>query len=150
MNKEHRESIVQEAGQLFGNGHYHCAETIVAAYLQAREVEDNQLIRCATPFGGGMGKSFEEACGVITGALIAIGHCYGRNIAGENWDLPAQLAEQFRNRFMKTHGTSCCRILRERFGEEQMQECEKLVVEGTRELINLIDHYEKAQTNSSK
>lgn len=133
--------IHQQAAELaadyFGNG-YHCAEAVVAAFLETIGENDPTAIAHATAFGGGFGKSFAEACGVLSGCLIAIGHVHGRRERGEEWDVPAELAAELRQQFLVSYGTTNCAVLRERFGEkEQMTECRKLVREGTVRLLEI-------------
>ncbi len=135
------ETAALKAGQYFGNG-YHCAEAVVAATLEAAgqdKVQIQAAISCATAFGGGFGKSFEEACGALSGALIAIGYFHGRKTLDESWDLPARMGDDIRQAFLEQTGTTHCRTLRDRFGEEhQMAECRILVQETTRELIRIL------------
>lgn len=136
------EKVANTAGEHFANG-FHCAEAVVAAVgpnlenINSLSIET--AISCATPFGGGLGKSFCEVCGVVSGASIVIGLVHGRHDKEQTWDKPAQLATDFRSHFLNSHGTTHCQSLRERFGEEkQMEECRKLVEQGVVELIKLL------------
>lgn len=115
------------AAELFGNG-FHCAEAVTWAVLEALKEDPAQAAAHATAFGGGFGRSFEEACGALSGGLIAIGHLHGRSAPQGPWDLPAKLGAELRNRFIEEFGTTHCATLRQCFGQErQMQECLKLV-----------------------
>lgn len=88
-----------------------------------------------TAFGGGVGRTFGELCGALSGGLIAIGHLHGRRQCGGDWDFPAALGAELRQRFFDQFGTSRCAVLRERFGpERQMDECRK-IVRGTVEML---------------
>lgn len=136
-DKIYQQQAGERAASYFGNG-YHCAEAVVAAFLEAVGKDDPNAIAHATAFGGGFGKTFTEACGVLSGGLIVIGHMCGRRQRGEDWDIPAELGAELRDHFVKSHGTSNCAVLRERFGEErQMAECRKLVHEGTMSLLTI-------------
>lgn len=121
----------QSAGELacnyFGNG-FHCAETIVAACLETLGRDPSIACSHASAFGGGFGKSFEEACGALSGSAIVIGHLMGRQKPGGSWDLPAEYLAELRESFIQMFGTTHCRTLRNRFGENQEAECRKLVV----------------------
>jgi C_GCAxxG_C_C family probable redox protein len=120
-------AAADSAAELFGNG-FHCAEAVAWAVLEAVKVNPAQAAAHATAFGGGFGRSFEEACGALSGGLIAIGHLHGRSAPEGEWDVPAKLGAELRNRFIEDFGTTRCATLRERFGQErQMQECRKLV-----------------------
>ena len=93
----------------------------------------------ATPFGGGMGRTFQEACGALSGCLIVIGHLYGRHQPGESWDIPAKLAANIRQVFLDRYETTCCKKLRNRFGEEmQQQECCNIVKTLATDLVKLL------------
>ena len=76
----------EKAASYFGAG-YHCAEAVVAAFLETIGEDDPNAIAHATAFGGGFGKTFAEACGVLSGGMIAIGHMCGRRQRGEDWDI---------------------------------------------------------------
>lgn len=114
------------AENYFNNG-FHCAEAVSAAVLESRGADPAQALAHATPFGGGMGRTFCETCGALTGGLIAIGHVHGRTQAGENWDTPATMARELREGFLDAFGETQCQVLRDRFGEKQMEECTQLV-----------------------
>ncbi len=130
--------IGEKAGFYFDNG-FHCAEAIAASVLEGMDIDPSQAVPHATAFGGGFGKTFDEACGVLTGSLIVIGHLHGRNKPGDNWDLPAQLAQEIRETFISKYRTTHCATLRHRFGEEhQSQKCGKLVKNVAQDLVNLL------------
>ncbi len=130
--------IGDKAGYYFENG-FHCAEAIVASVLEGLDKDPSQVIAQATAFGGGFGKTFDEACGALTGSLIVIGHLHGRNNPGEDWDLPAQLAQDMRERFIENFKTTHCATLRHRFGEElQSVECGKLVEQVAKDLMDIL------------
>lgn len=122
-----KEEIGREAGRYFGNG-YHCGETVVRTVLDALGQDGALAAVYATPFGGGFGKTEQEACGALSGALIAIGHFWGRRESGPDWDTASRLAAEIRSKFVDRHGTSQCAALCQRFGqEEQMERCGELV-----------------------
>ena len=127
----------EKAAGYFGEG-YHCAEAVVAAFFEHLGDDPTEAVAHATPFGGGFGKTFGDACGVLSGCMIAIGHVCGRRKKGENWDLPAEFGAAVRQQFIDRHGTSNCSLLRQRFGEEQqMAECRNLVRQGTIALLQM-------------
>lgn len=144
LDKEHLHQAVDD---YFGEK-YHCAEAIVAVCFDALDTNGSDAIAHATPFGGGFGKSFSEACGVLSGANIVIGHLYGRRAPGEKWDTPAEMAALFREEFIYRHGSTHCGVLRDRFGEEeQMNECKKLVKEGVESLVKILNDYAAEQVD---
>jgi C_GCAxxG_C_C family probable redox protein len=133
------EKAAQLAGEYFGNG-YHCAESVVQALLEVMGEDGQDIIPYSTAFGGGFGETFMEACGVISGSLIVIGHKYGRKQQGDNWKEAGLLGREVVERFTKLHGTCNCGLLRSRFGEEdQMDLCREVVIQGTKSLTTILN-----------
>jgi C_GCAxxG_C_C family probable redox protein len=130
--------VMEKAGIYFNNG-FHCAEAVASAVLEALGMPSAEATAHATAFGGGFGRTFAEACGALSGALIAIGHLHGRRAPGSEWQVPAQLGAAARQRFLEVYGTTHCATLRARFGEEnQMSECSRLVEKTAGILIELL------------
>lgn len=121
-----RQCTGKNASRYLQNG-FHCAEAVALAVLEGLDVDPDQAVAHATPFGGGMGRTFCETCGALTGGLIAIGHLHGRTEQGESWDTPAAMGQALRDSFVKSYGETGCGILRDRFGEEQSEQCARLV-----------------------
>lgn len=129
----------ENAGEYFSGG-FHCAEAVTRATLEYLDKAPDELVACATAFGGGFGRTFQEACGALSGAMLVIGHLYGRSEAGGSWDYPASLAEMLRSEFVDKFGTCRCIDLREKFGPEaQEEECCRIVRWTCSELLELID-----------
>lgn len=87
-NLADRSKVEDRAISYFENG-YHCAEAVVASVLEQMGEDPTQALAHATAFGGGFGRSFKEACGALSGAMIVIGHTCPRNGQGESWDQAA-------------------------------------------------------------
>lgn len=140
MNKHiETEKTAQLAGEYFGNG-YHCAEAVLRALLDTIGEDSQRIVPYASAFGGGFGETFTEACGVISGSLIAIGHKYGRKQQGDSWKEAGRLGREVVERFTKLHGTCNCGILRNRFGEEeQMDLCREVVIQGAKSLATILN-----------
>jgi len=137
--QEMEQEFCDRAGAYFGNG-YHCAEAVVAAVLEGMGQEASGAIAHATAFGGGFGKTYEETCGALSGALIVIGHLHGRRELGDNWDLPAELGADIRQMFIDRFDTTHCRTLKEEFGDEaQMDQCRNIVRYVTRKILELLE-----------
>lgn len=133
-----RRAASKKAAKYFGNG-FHCAEAVATAVLEAIGQNPAEAAAHATAFGGGFGRTFEEACGALSGALIAIGHVCGRRKSGGEWDLPARLGAEIRQCFVDEFETTKCALLRRRFGEkQQMTECRKLTESVTAMLLGLL------------
>jgi C_GCAxxG_C_C family probable redox protein len=131
------QQAADRAAASFGEG-YHCAEAVVSAFFESMGEDPTEAVAHATPFGGGIGKSLDEVCGVLSGCLIAIGHVCGRRKRGDSWDAAAEFGGAIRRQFIDSHGSSNCGVLRGQFGpEQQMSECRRLVREGTLCLLTM-------------
>ncbi len=140
-----QQSIGDVASAYFSE-QFHCAEAVAKAVLNARGECARAAVACATPFGGGFGRSFDEACGALSGGLIAIGQLHGRREPGEDWGYPAALAAMLRDAFAERFGTTRCSELRARFGEAQEAECREIVRFMAEELHALLtEQTEQAQ-----
>ena len=72
------EAIIANAVDRFAREHRNCAEMTFLGVGQVFDAEfDADLIRLATPFGGGIGGR-EDVCGALLGSCLAIGHFLGR------------------------------------------------------------------------
>lgn len=121
-----KKEIEEQAGRYFGNG-FHCGEAVVKSVLDALGEDGETAAAHATPFGGGFGTSGQEACGALSGALIGIGHFYGRRQPAPEWDTAARLAAELHGTFSQIHGTVQCAALCEIFGDaEQKERCRAL------------------------
>ena len=120
----------QECGELasglFQSG-FNCAESVFLAVARAGGRDVTELAGLVTPFGGGMGRSHSEACGIISGGIMGVGLFHGRVRAGADWDAAAELAAAFRARFAEAcAGTSCAQVLAA-FGEQnELHKCKAM------------------------
>jgi C_GCAxxG_C_C family probable redox protein len=69
-----------------------------------------ELLRVATPFGGGMGVA-EDTCGVLTGGLIVIGLKYGRRNLDGDKQFTYKVAKRYFDWFLHTFGSTNCKAL---------------------------------------
>ncbi len=136
-NVTDKTKVEDRAAFYFDNG-YHCAEAVVASVLEQIGEDSAQALAHATAFGGGFGRSFEEPCGALSGALIVIGHTCPRKGRGESWDIAADLGAEIRRRFINNFGITHCGTLREEFGEEQSQKCGELTGRLAADLADLL------------
>ena len=66
-----RTELTDRAVKLFNSG-YNCAQATLCAFADKTEVDEKQLRRVASDFGGGMSGT-RETCGAVTGMLMALG-----------------------------------------------------------------------------
>jgi C_GCAxxG_C_C family probable redox protein len=99
---------VDQATLLFQQG-FNCSQAVCAAHATSLGLSRDPALKIASGFGGGMGRS-GEACGAVTGAIMAIGLKTGSIKAADTaakehtYALTHQLIEQFKER----HGTISC------------------------------------------
>jgi len=117
--------VEERAYEIFQGG-MHCAEAALAAILESEEGSAD-LVRAASAFGAGVGRSREELCGALSGSLIALGLLQGRTSPREPWDNVAGMAREFRERFQAMHGCTACGELLEALGpQENMESCRRM------------------------
>ncbi len=93
-----------------GEPHFNCAESVLLATAEALGIRSDAVPKAASAFGGGMARQ-GNACGAITGSLIAIGLARGRESKADlrepSYDPGAELQRRFLTRF----GAATCREL---------------------------------------
>lgn len=136
MNKDRAAQKAYE----YLDGTYHCAEAV--AFAVAEEIGlDNprDMARAAAAFGGGIGKSHEELCGALSGALIVLGFAEGRREPSCCWQDMADRATELRTRFRELHGCTQCKELLDIFGEQvAMKKCRELTAQAASILADML------------
>ncbi|WP_243439821.1 C-GCAxxG-C-C family protein [Fundidesulfovibrio soli] len=132
--------VEQRTYELFQGG-FHCAESVLAALLEASGAEAGEFAtKAATAFGGGMGRSKEETCGAITGGMLALGVLQGRTGPGQCWDNIAARAAEFREKVRAITGHTRCRDVLEALGpQENMEKCKRLTASSAGILHELLE-----------
>lgn len=102
---------LQKAEELFLQG-YNCAQAVSYACASDCGVPPELVVKIATGFGAGLGRS-QETCGAVTGAILALGLRSGRALGAEKTrteetyrDVQALLRD-----FAALHGSCNCRDL---------------------------------------
>lgn len=95
------------------------------------------LIRAACPFGGGLGGSKEELCGVLSGGTLILGAVRGRLSPQEDDEALYALIRRFRERFIAHVGTSQCKAIYNALPEVRKR-CVPVVERGARILAELL------------
>jgi C_GCAxxG_C_C family probable redox protein len=108
MNKK---DVQEKAFQNFLSG-YHCAESIARAILEScSEGFNPEWIRAASAFQGGIGKCKKDACGALTGGVVALGVLMGRTDPSQDISDAVSMANQYRERFLEKFGSTNCAVL---------------------------------------
>ncbi len=126
------EELALEARAQAGDFHrqgYNCAESIFLTFRPYLAPEaDPDLVRIATPFGGGLGCA-GCICGALSGAVMVLGLAKGRT----STEIPRKdayaLSSGFQKKFSDQFGATCCRALNKHpFGTpEQGKNCLKII-----------------------
>jgi len=133
------------AAMLFNN--YNCAQSVLTAFAEDLELEEDSSIKIALAFGGGMAGN-KNICGAITGAMMVLGMKYGINETDElQKEKVYSLTNALFDKFKERNGTLICREL---LGNDLITEETKKVictnfvkeaVEITETLISDVDNF---------
>ena len=100
---------------------------------------DDEILRMTTGLAGGVGCSYEELCGALSGGTLIIGSLYGRTSSETNDDECQRLVCSYRERFIAAFGTSRCADIRESgYGSEGIWPCSVLVGRAARILLETL------------
>lgn len=104
MRKKERANIAATAHQR----NYNCAQSVLMAYPELFQPDDEAIFRLASGFGGGMGR-LQEACGAVTGGFMVIGLKMGSRFPDdERKEIIVRHIQEFVRRFREIHGTIKC------------------------------------------
>jgi C_GCAxxG_C_C family probable redox protein len=135
MNELLYKNISDSAGDYHNRG-FNCAESIFLAFREIAAPDlSEDMVRIATPFGGGIGRS-GCVCGALSGAVIILGAARGRTTPETPRKESYELSNEFHNRFKSEFGATCCRVLvKDKFGsKEQGERCYQIIT-GSAELL---------------
>lgn len=104
-------SAADEAARVFDEG-YNCAQAVFSVFAPRYGLDGETAARTACAFGGGMARG-GDACGAVTGALMAIGLALGggRTSDGDEKAAAYDAAREFMKRFRERNGAVACREL---------------------------------------
>jgi C_GCAxxG_C_C family probable redox protein len=99
------------ASEKFKNG-YNCAQSILYAFRDEGNLDEEIALKMTTGLGAGMGRKV-EICGAVTGGILVLGFRHGRgskddpSVSEKTYDKTRELMD----RFTAKHGTYNCRQL---------------------------------------
>lgn len=96
------------------------------------------LVRVSSPFGGGLGGSHEEACGVLAGAVMVLGALRGRLTPLDNDESLRESVRSLRERFLARFGATQCEAVRSALPDVESR-CMPVVREGTRLVVEFME-----------
>jgi C_GCAxxG_C_C family probable redox protein len=89
---------------------------------------DEKVLRMMTGMGGGIGLTLQELCGALSAGVLIIGALHGRTSPEEDDSHCAQLASNFRQKFIDEFGTTRCQEIRDSgYGSDGKWPCSELV-----------------------
>lgn len=107
MNDDIANKLVAEAKDYFAQK-YNCSQSTFAPFAKYFGMDLGRAFKIATPFGGGFGH-MGEACGAVSGALMALGLAKGTEVVDrDKKHVCYHLAAEFQNRFKAEHGSVLC------------------------------------------
>ena len=91
---------------------YNCAQAVACAFCEEMGLDEAQVAKLSSSFGGGMGK-LREVCGSVSGALLALGALKGYSDPQADAEKSAHYArvQDFATKFKAEHDTIICREL---------------------------------------
>ena len=99
------------AKQNFENG-CNCAQSVLLAFSDLTGLTEEQSMKIASSFGGGMGR-LREVCGALTGAFMVLGLLYGDGHVPEHGAKTAhyERVQEIAAEFRAQNGSILCRDL---------------------------------------
>lgn len=98
----------ESARQRF-DANFNCAQAVFAAFAPQWGLTEEQALKLASPFGGGVARR-GQVCGAVSGGLMALGLARGaHDPLGK--EAAYQLGQDFLRRFEALHGSLLCREL---------------------------------------
>ena len=99
-------------GEEFFKKGYNCAQAVALAFADKIGLDEETLVKMASPFGGGFGR-MREVCGAVSGMTLVLGYLEGNGL-----DLNDQSklelykkVQTLMNRFREKNGSYICREL---------------------------------------
>jgi C_GCAxxG_C_C family probable redox protein len=101
----------EKAMEYFDNS-FNCSQSVLVVFSKDLGLSEEEALRVATAFGGGMGRQ-QLTCGAVTGAAMALGLKYGKGLNDSDdkkqhtYDKTIELF----NEFTRLNGSTNCRKL---------------------------------------
>ena len=101
----------EKAAACFNDG-FNCAQAVFSVFAPDYGISENESLKIACAFGGGMGRQ-QLTCGAVTGALMSLGLKYGKALTDseEKKQHTYALTREFCLEFQEKFGSLNCREL---------------------------------------
>ena len=118
----------EKALSLFDNK-FNCSQSVLTAFADDLNISEDELLRVASAFGGGMGRQ-QFTCGAITGAAMVLGLKFGKGL-NDSDDKKQQTYDKtidLFNEFSKLNGSTDCLSLLDNLNMRDENE-HKMIIE---------------------
>ncbi|WP_165170198.1 C-GCAxxG-C-C family protein [Adlercreutzia sp. ZJ242] len=117
---------------------HNCAQSVACAFSRFTPVDEDTLFRMMEGFGAGMGGN-AETCGVVSAGVAVISACASDGSAQRTTkEHTYEVAKGFVEAFRATHGTTCCRELKELSSVPAPHRCDAYMESGTQLLLETL------------
>ena len=91
---------------------FNCSQSVLTVFAEELGLTEDESLRIATAFGGGMGRQ-QFTCGAVTGAAMALGLKFGKgkNDSDDNKQLTYDKTVELFEAFTTRNGSTTCRKL---------------------------------------
>lgn len=131
---------------------YSCSQAVLSAFAERFGLTQEQALKLAAPFAGGIGRQ-SQVCGAVSGGLMVIGLKYGHTDGGsaEAKEVSLLVTRRFCERFKQRHDSMICtELLGYDLGQpgvyKQVQDagifinvCRELVRDAAEMVVEMID-----------
>lgn len=102
----------QEKAIQYFRAHFNCSQAVFTVFGAENGLSEEQCLRIACGFGGGMGRQ-QLTCGAVTGAAMALGLVYGKGIDDPEEKKTGTYGKvrTLFNEFQELHGSTTCLTL---------------------------------------
>lgn len=91
---------------------YNCTQAVVLAFADVIGMDEETILKCVSPFGGGMGR-LREVCGTVSGMFFVLGALRGYAAPKDTASKTRLYAEvqELAGKFREENGSIVCREL---------------------------------------
>ena len=106
-----------------------CAQAVLCAFSDLIDIDEKHLRRIASDLGGGLSGTHENACGAVTGMLVAFGLINGYDDIADAEDKKRvyETGETLIEGFKAEFGTLTCGVLKDEIAPRYAEERHPLV-----------------------
>jgi len=102
---------------------------------------DPVVLRMSTGFGGGVGDTQQEICGLLSVGVMLIGALHGHTGADQDNARVKTLVQRYRQRFQAEFGATTCQPLTQRVeaGQDKFSDCAQVGERAAEILLDVLE-----------